>query len=158
MNPSPDLAVPITVRIARLPSLPFDEIKSLWQRLYGKPAPTHNRPYLERRLAYRLQELEYAGVHPDLLARNKERIDALVQQQSRKKRIRGELVQLVPGTVLTRDFLGVEYRVTTLPDGQYEYNGKPYRSLTAIANEISGTRWSGPAFFGLREKSKGKKK
>ncbi len=154
MNPSQDMAV----RIARLPDLPFEEIKSLWQRLFGKPTPTHNRSYLERRLAYRLQELEYASVHPDLLVRNKERIDALVQQQSRKKRIRGEVVRLIPGTVLTRDFMGVEHRVTTLPDGQYEYNGKPYRSLTAIANEISGTRWSGPAFFGLREKSKGKNK
>jgi len=119
MNPSQDMAVRMTVRIARLPDLPFEEIKSLWQRLFGKPTPTHNRPYLERRLAYRLQELEYAGVHPELLIRNKERIDALVQQQSRKKRIRGEVVRLIPGTVLTRDFMGVEYRVTTLPDGQY---------------------------------------
>ncbi len=158
MNPSPDLAVPVVVRIARLPDLPFAEIKALWQQLYGKPAPTHNRPYLERRLAYRLQELEYAKVNPDLLTRNKERIDALVEQQSRKRRLRGETVNLVPGTILRREFQGVEHQVTTLPDGQFEYHGKPYRSLTAIANEISGTRWSGPAFFGLREKTKEKKK
>lgn len=143
----------LAVRIAKLPDLPFDEIKTLWQRLFGKPNPTNNRSYLERRIAYRLQEVEFAGEHPELLARNRERIDALVERQDRR-RGRGETVKLVPGTVLTREFLGVEYRVTTLPDGQYEFKGKPYRSLTAIANEITGTRWSGPAFFGLRDVAK----
>lgn len=144
----------LAVRIARLPDLPFEEIKTLWQRLFGKPNPTNNRPYLERRIAYRLQEVEFAGEYLELLTRNRERIDALVEQQGRKCRVRGETVKLVPGTVLTREFLDVEYRVTALPDGQYEFKGKPYRSLTAIANEITGTRWSGPAFFGLRDVAK----
>lgn len=148
----------LAVRIARLPDLPFPEIKALWQQLYGKPAPTHNRPYLERRLAYRLQELAYAQVNPELLARNKERIDALVEQHGRKRRKRGEPAKVIPGTVFRREFQGVEHCVMTLPDGQFEYNGKPYRSLTAIAIEITGMRWSGPAFFGLRDKSKEKRK
>ena len=52
--------------------------------------------------------------------------------------------------MLTREFNGVVHRVVAMPDGRFEHKGKPYNSLTAIANEISGTRWSGPAFFGLK--------
>lgn len=141
-------------RIARLPDTPFDEIKALWQQLFATPMPTHNRLYLERRLAYRMQELEFAQQQPAVLERNKAGIDRLLERTKPKTKAgRGELVKLVPGTVLTREFAGAVHRVVAMPDGQFEYNGKPYRSLTAISNEISGTRWSGPAFFGLREKA-----
>ncbi|MEQ6340553.1 MAG: DUF2924 domain-containing protein [Gammaproteobacteria bacterium] len=50
--------------------------------------------------------------------------------------------------------MGQTHRVVAMSDGQFEYNGKPYNSLTRIANEISGSRWSGPAFFGLRDSLK----
>ena len=149
-------------RIARLPDTPFSDIKSLWQQLFETPMPTHNRQYLERRIAYRLQEIEFAQQQPAVLERNASRIDDLLNRtqattkaksKSKNKAGRGELVKLVPGTVLTREFGDTEHRVVTLPDGQFEYQGKPYRSLTAIANLITGTRWSGPAFFGLRSKS-----
>lgn len=147
-------------RIARLPDTPFSDIKTLWQQLFETPMPTHNRQYLERRIAYRLQEIEFAQQKPAVLESNKNRIDDLLNRtqttskaKSKSKAGRGELVKLVPGTVLTREFGDAEHRVVTLPDGQFEYQGKPYRSLTAIANLITGTRWSGPAFFGLRSKS-----
>lgn len=141
-------------RITRLPDTPFEEIKLLWQQFFATPMPTHNRQYLERRIAYRMQELEFAQQHSAVLERNKARIDTLLERTKPKAKAgRGELVKLVPGTVLTREFAGAVHRVVAMPDGQFEYNGKPYRSLTAISNEISGTRWSGPAFFGLREKT-----
>jgi len=147
-------------RIARLPDTPFSDIKTLWQQLFETPMPTHNRQYLERRIAYRLQEIEFAQQQPAVLERNAARIDellnrtqAIAKAKTKTKAGRGELVKLVPGTVLTREFGDCEHRVVTLPDGQFEYQGKPYRSLTAIANLITGTRWSGPAFFGLRSKS-----
>lgn len=141
-------------RIARLPDTPFEEIKLLWQQIFATPTPTYNRVYLERRIAYRMQEIDFAGREPAVLERNKARIDALLERTKPKAKAgRGELVKLVPGTVLTREFAGAVHRVVAMPDGQFEYNGKPYRSLTAISNEISGTRWSGPAFFGLREKT-----
>lgn len=147
-------------RIARLPDTPFSDIKSLWQQLFETPMPTHNRQYLERRIAYRLQEIEFAQQQPAVFERNALRIDELLNRtqtttkaKSKNKAGRGELVRLVPGTVLTREFGNSEHRVVTLPNGQFEYQGKPYRSLTAIANLITGTRWSGPAFFGLRSKS-----
>ena len=141
-------------RIARLPETKFEDIKALWKQLFASPMPTHNRQYLERRIAYRLQELEYAQHNPGLLERNRARIDQLIDStKPRLKAGRGEVVKLVPGTMLTREFAGTFHRVVTMPDGQFEYMGKAYRSLTAISNEISGTRWSGPAFFGLRHKA-----
>ena len=153
MNAIPPLSGVIG-RIARLPDTPFEEIKNLWQQLFDRPMPTHNRQYLEHRIAYRLQELEFAQREPAVLERNKARIDALLEQVKPKAKAgRGELVRLVPGTVLSREFGGAVHRVVAMPDGQFEYQGKPYRSLTAIANEITGTRWSGPAFFGVREKA-----
>ncbi|MDO3514996.1 MULTISPECIES: DUF2924 domain-containing protein [Ralstonia solanacearum species complex] len=145
----------IAARVARLPDTPFAELKILWSQLFDIPLPTHNRSYVERRIAFRLQELEMAQKQPQLLASNKMRIDALLEQIKPAQKVgRGELVRLVPGTVLTRDFMGQTHRVVAMPNGEFEYNGKPYSSLTAIACEIAGTRWSGPAFFGLRDGAK----
>ncbi|APF89039.1 DUF2924 domain-containing protein [Ralstonia pseudosolanacearum] len=145
----------IAARVARLPDTPIADLKRLWAQLFDVPLSTHNRSYIERRIAYRLQELEMAKAQPQLLASNKLRIDALLEQlKPAQKAGRGELVRLAPGTVLTRDFMGQTHRVVALPNGQFEYNGKPYSSLTAIACEIAGTRWSGPAFFGLRDGAK----
>ena len=106
---------------------------------------------------YRIQEIDLAKREPDALERHKARIDALLDTTKPKAKAgRGEVVKLVPGTMLTREFNDVTHRVVTMPDGRFEYRGKPYNSLTAIANEISGTNWSGPAFFGLKT-SKAKK-
>lgn len=145
----------IAARVAALPSTPFADLKKLWAQLFDVPMPTHNRSYIERRIAYRMQELDLTKEQAQLLASNKKRIDALLDQtKPAQKAGRGELVRLAPGTVLTREFLGKTHRVVAMPDGQFEYGGKPYNSLTAIANEISGSRWSGPAFFGLRDVQK----
>lgn len=154
MNKATTSTAEVVGRVARLPDAPITEIKALWRQLFATPLPTHNRKYLERRIAYRLQELDLAQREPGLLARNRARIDALIEQtQPRPKAGRGERVRLVSGTVLVREFAGTEHRVTALGNGQFEYLGKRYPSLTAISCLISGTRWSGPAFFGLREKS-----
>jgi len=60
--------------------------------------------------------------------------------------------------VLTREYRGIEYHVTVTQDGKYEYQGRSYPSLSMIAREITGTRWSGPLFFGLRGPAKPKEK
>ncbi len=152
---SPLAQLGIVARVARLPDTPFPELKKLWTQLFDAPLPTHNRSYIERRIAYRMQELDLAKTQSQLLASNKKRIDVLLDQtRPAQKAGRGEHVRLAPGTVLTREFMGQTHRVVAMSDGQFEYNGKPYNSLTRIANEISGSRWSGPAFFGLRDSLK----
>jgi hypothetical protein len=65
-------------------------------------------------------------------------------------------LRLMPGTVLTREYQGIEHRVTVAQDGQYEFAGRRYPSLSMIAREITGTRWSGPLFFGVKAPAKQK--
>ena len=138
----------VASQIARLPDLPMPEIKALWQRLFGDDTPTHNRQFLERRIAYRLQEVEFRKVDSNLLERNKRRIASLVETGKVKKRDRD--YRPAAGTALTREYQGVEHRVIVTQDGQYDFQGRMYPSLSMIAREITGTRWSGPLFFGLK--------
>ena len=63
---------------------------------------------------------------------------------------RGLEIRMMPGTTLIREWDRREYRVTVLPDGYYELNGQRYKSLSAAARAITGTHWSGPAFFGIK--------
>lgn len=138
----------VAAQIASLPTLPMADIKALWQQLFGTSTPTHNRQFLERRIAYRLQEVEFRKVNPDLLERNQRRIAALIETGKVKKG--GRDYRPVAGTVLTREYHGTEYRVVASAHGQYEFQGRAYPSLSMIARVITGTRWSGPVFFGLK--------
>jgi len=151
-NPPPS----VTAQIARLPQLPMTEIKALWRKLFGRDNPTHNRQFLERRIAYKLQEIEFRTVDPQLLERNARRIQALIETGKAPKRDRE--LRLVAGTVLTREYRGIEHHVAVAHDGQYEYEGRRYPSLSMIAREITGTRWSGPLFFGLKGPAKANRK
>jgi hypothetical protein len=153
MNPNTTSASAATIaaRLAKLPKLSWPELKAMWTKLYGGEPPISNRRFVERRLAYKIQEIEFRKVDPNLLARNERRIDALIATGNQKRDRRG--APPVPGTVLLREYNGIEHRVTVTTDGQYEYRGRLYRSLSVIAREITGTRWSGPLFFGLRNRS-----
>lgn len=146
----------VVAQVLQLPELPMPEIKALWQKLFDSEAPTHNRQFLEKRLAYRLQENEYRKVNPQLLENNQKQIDALIETGKLRKRDRDTRPE--PGTVMCREYQGVEYHVTVTLDSQYEFQGRLYPSLSMIAREITGTRWSGPLFFGLKsyDTAKGK--
>ncbi|SFM13875.1 DUF2924 domain-containing protein [Nitrosomonas communis] len=143
-------------QIAQLPELPMIEIKALWKRIFGTDTPNHNRQFLERRLAHKLQLIEFRKTDRNLLDSNERRIKALIE--TGKLRSREKDYRLLPGSVLIRIYQDVEHRVVVEEDGQYEYEGSRYASLSAIAREITGTRWSGPLFFGiLPGKNKAKK-
>lgn len=150
MSPSSPYATPPSVlaQITALPDLPMADIKALWLELFDEEPPTHNRQFLERRIAYRLQEVEFRKTDGNLLERNKRRIASLVETGKVKKRDRD--YRPAAGTVLTREYQGVEHRVIVTQDGQYDFQGRMYPSLSMIAREITGTRWSGPLFFGLK--------
>lgn len=141
----------IVSQITSLSELAMPEIKSLWQKLFHGDTPTHNRQFLERRIAYRLQEIEYRKADPNLLERNKRRIAALIETGRVKKR--DPDYRPVAGTMLTREYLDKEYRVIVTADGNYNFEGRTFQSLSPIAREITGTRWSGPVFFGLKARS-----
>jgi hypothetical protein len=138
-------------RLAALQAASTPELKQQWRELFGKEPPAFNRAYLQSRLAYRIQELAYGGLKPETRAR----LEALGEQLDGGnvvlRRIRADSRPL-PGTRLVREWQGVEHVVTVRPD-DFEYEGRPYRSLSAIARHITGTRWNGHAFFGLRGRS-----
>ncbi len=135
-------------RLAALQSLPTTDLKRQWRELFGTEPPPFNRPYLQSRLAYRIQELAYGGLKPETRAR----LEALGEQLDGGnmvlRRVRADSRPLA-GTRLVREHTGVEHVVTVLADG-FEWEGRPYRSLSAIARAITGTRWNGWAFFGLK--------
>jgi hypothetical protein len=83
-----------------------------------------------------------------LVERNRQRIDTLIE--TGKNQRRGRDYRPVAGTVLTREYRDVVYRVIATADGAYDFQGRMYPSLSMIAREITGTRWSGPLFFGLK--------
>lgn len=104
-------------------------------------------------MGYRIQEVHFAHFNPELIQSNKARIESLMQKaQAASKPITDDRIKMVPGTTLTRDYMGKTHIVIAHPDGTYNYKEKPYRSLTAIAHDITGMKWSGPDFFGLRPK------
>ncbi len=135
-------------RLAALQTAPTADLKRQWRELFGKEPPAFNRPYLQSRLAYRIQELAYGGLRPETRAR----LEALGEQLDGGnvvlRRIRADSRPL-PGTRLIREYDGVQHVVTVRAD-DFEYEGRPYRSLSAIARHITGTRWNGWAFFGLK--------
>ena len=135
-------------RLAALKTAATPALRHQWRELFGSEPPPYNRRFLESRLAYRIQELAYGGLKPETLAR----LEALGEQLDGGKvtvrRMRGD-DKPVTGTQLIREYQGVEHVVTVTRDG-FEYQGRPYQSLSAIARHITGTRWNGRVFFGLR--------
>ena len=156
INPlAPALAVTprdsILRRIAALKTAKIDELRRQWNELRHTPPPPFNRAYLESRLAYRIQELAYGGLKPETVARLEALGEKLDGGNITLRRIRAD-DRPIAGTRLVREYQGVEHVVTVLADG-FEYEGRPYRSLSAIARAITGTRWNGWTFFGLRGRS-----
>ena len=141
----------VVAQISQLPELEMSAIKSLWRKIFHGDVPNHNRQFLERRIAYKLQEIEYRKVDPNLLDRNKRRIESLMR--TGKASTRDPDYRPVAGTVLTREYHDKEYRVIVTADGNYDFDGRAFQSLSHIAREITGTRWSGPLFFGLKTRT-----
>jgi hypothetical protein len=137
----------LAAEIASLSKLGIDELRECWKAMYGRaPSRDIGRSFLTRAIAYRLQERAYGGLKPStrrLLARAAEETatgSSPKKLQSRRAR---------SGTILIREWQGNAHRVTMLDDG-VSFHGKHYRSLSEVAREITGSRWSGPRFFGLR--------
>jgi hypothetical protein len=138
----------VLARVAALKSAPMDDLKATWRDLFGKEPPPFNRRYLESRLAYRIQELAYGGLKRETIERLAALADDLDDDRSKIRR-HGTNSRPIAGTQLVREWQGVEHRVT-VADGGFLHQGKPYKSLSAIARAITGTRWNGWIFFGLK--------
>ena len=142
----------VLAQLAAMQKLSVNELKAKWEALFGTPAPNNARAFLELRIGYRIQELTYGGLTKetrrvlDLLA------DEVEGKISRKSMVADPRNPVV-GTRLVREWDGAEHTVTVLRDG-YEWQGRKYRSLSAVAKAITGTNWNGFRFFGMREKKR----
>ena len=143
-------------RVAALPTMSLSELKALWRDVYETEPPGGRKGHIIRRLAYRLQELAY-GIDPDIENRIEQQAYELFGPgRSHKKKRKQQYQRPIPGTRLIREYKSIEYQVTVLEEG-YEYAGCLYRSLSKVALAITGSNWSGPAFFGLHTKAQGGK-
>jgi Protein of unknown function (DUF2924) len=132
---------------SRLPKLDIDDLRQQWRGLYKTQAPRHlSRELLVRAVAYRMQEVALGGLRPEPQRQLRQIAQQFKETGEAMIRARPELK---PGTRLVRDWQGRTYEVLVLDDG-FSWQGTRYRSLSAIARQITGTAWSGPLFFGLK--------
>jgi hypothetical protein len=135
----------VTTRLQALSDLTPDELRKEWRRLYRSQPPRLSRDLLVRAIAYRIQELRYGG----LSKTTRRKLATLVETRDSGAEISKEGSQRIrAGARLIREWNGRTLTVTVEENG-FSYAGQTYRSLSAVARDITGARWSGPRFFGL---------
>jgi hypothetical protein len=137
-------------QLTELQGMAFAALKERWRSLYGTEPPAYRREMMVRRLCYRTQELVYGGLADE----TKAELERVAEEDDRRRqdaqaRGRKKDKQLLAGTRIVREWNGQRHEVTAV-DGGFEYGGRRYKSLSAIAKVITGAHWSGPQFFGLR--------
>jgi hypothetical protein len=141
----------LEAELDRIKTLGLAALRKHWtKRIGGPPPPWRSADLLRRTLAFRLQEREYSGLDKYAMRRLRSLARALESE--------GELpltldLSIKPGAKLIREWHGKTYTVTALEEG-FEFKGRRFRSLSGIAREITGARWSGMRFFGLTKNSK----
>jgi len=143
-----------------LQKMTLAELQEEWVKTFGKPTQQRDRVYLWKRLARKLQEDRLPKLTPDeeaRIAEYQDRIRQLPSEQCRPSKRKGPTKRPAPGpvrrtppagAVIARDYKGQEVAVKVLEKG-FEYGGRVYRSLSAVAREVTGTTWNGYTFFGL---------
>ncbi len=125
------------------------QLKEKWREVLGEEPRSNNRGYLWRKLARKIQEMEFGGLSEeaelasDGKERNRPAIRTKPPQSIRDRRLP------MPGTIITRKYKGETIQVQVLEKG-FEYQGRLYRSLSAVAQEVTGSHWNGFLFFGLK--------
>jgi Protein of unknown function (DUF2924) len=139
----------IPEQLAGLQSLPRQQLLDLWRKLYRRAAPTgFKRDLMVPFLAYRIQEIAYGGLRPSTRSELRRIARRMVNSSTASNR---QICQpkLKSGTRILRKWRGETHEVVVTESG-FEYRRARYKSLSEIARKITGTRWSGPAFFGLK--------
>ena len=147
-------ATPVEDEIAHLRGLDLKGLRARWHSVFQRPPPAHlGRHLLFSIIAYQIQADRFGNLDhatEQLLNRTK----ATESGPAMSARLIGfdqKRTELTPGTVLVREWNQQSQRVMVMADG-FAWNGKTYDSLSKVAFAITGTRWNGPRFFGLRDK------
>jgi len=148
MNGAKSIPMVTARQLAALDGLESDALAGKFMELFGFAPPTRNREAVRRRVAYRLQELASGG----LSRRAEEFLDALADGDPLANLQRGTATRptRARGARYVREWQGRTYEVLVLGNGQFEYDGEVFGSLTAVAERITGTHWNGKRFFGVR--------
>jgi hypothetical protein len=144
----------INAEVAQLRDLRLAALRVRWKLAFRREAPDHlQRHLLFSMLAYRLQAevLGDLGAETERYLERMDRASTSAAAAPLTQAFEQQQRKLAPGTVLTREWNGQHHRVMVLEDG-LAWEGRTYRSLSEIAKAITGTKWNGPRFFGLREK------
>lgn len=137
----------LAAKVNRLVGLPLDQLRAAWAEEFRRTPPKSlSRDLLVRTLSWRLQEKVFGGHDRGTLRL----LDACAGGKPAEVQL---FRRLKPGSVVIREYQGIRHTVTITPDG-FEWQGKTFSNLTAIARTITGSNWNGPRFFGLREKGK----
>jgi len=141
----------LDIEIARLRGLDVGELRARWRTMFRRRAPSHlPRHLLFRVLAYRLQADHLGDLDPEM-RRLLERSGSPAEAGKLAAELNLRKADLRPGMLLVREWNGELHRVMVLADG-YAWNDQVYPSLSKVASAMTGTRWNGPRFFGLRDK------
>lgn len=134
--------------IAALEDASVAELKARFSEFFGFECGATNARNLRARLTYKLQEIFLGG----LSAEDRAMLDAIADKDpaANLKPVNNVPKVLSKGTRLRRDWKGKTYEVFIREDGKFEYDGTIYRSLSAVASEITGTHWNGKKFFGVK--------
>lgn len=136
-------------KLGSLGGMPKRELLNLWNESFEDEAPrTHSPDLLRWEIAWKIQE----QIHGGLPARTRRRLTELTKAfRKDSNHLPHAVPRLKPGTLLTRDWQGVTHTVQVL-DGGFVHEGRKHATLSSVARTITGTRWSGPVFFGLRKR------
>jgi DUF2924 family protein len=144
-------AQPLELQLAALATLTRSALRKAWVGRFGmQPPDVRTRHILLQEFAWRVQAETLGGLDAVTERKLREIAAALERDGAYEPKVRRDLS---PGVVLTREWKGVIHKVTATRDG-FQHQGRQYRSLSDIARTITGTRWSGPRFFGLEQKRK----
>jgi Protein of unknown function (DUF2924) len=151
VRPHSPIPTDVTTRLGEIARLDKLGLLSAWYAIIGTPPPAHCRAeFLRLVLAYRVQAQHLGG----LTEATRRRLRRLAAGEVRPADAPPPSQNLKPGTRLLREWQGRTHSVTVTENG-FAYDGQDYRSLSQIARTITGTRWSGPLFFGLRGDKRG---
>jgi hypothetical protein len=146
--------VALEAEIGRLPSLSLLELRHRWKTLFGHPAPKSlRRNFLARAVAYQMQVEAHGGLSVATKRRLREITNAVRTGDANAMLGNG---RIKPGTQMIRQWQNTTHTVTALAEG-FDWNGRTYKSLSAVANAITGTNWNGFAFFGIKRAPSGNK-
>lgn len=144
----------LETEIARLPDLDLAELHQRWKILFGHPAPKSlRRNFLARAVAYQMQVEAYGGLSTATKRRLREIASAVRNGDANPVLGAG---RMKTGTQMIRQWQNATHKVTALHNG-FEWEGRTYKSLSAVATAITGTNWNGYAFFGIKRASSGNK-